>query len=330
MFANGQGRKLWWPPPLAGAGPSRFTLRPGATAFTIALLPAERETPPQRPGPCRGHAPEGSDSRAPAGPAHHPASPQGLQGIGALPALAASPRVGVWLTTAPAPFYYDPPRLGEGRRRNWPPTGINTLFPECWRPGSDVSTTGPLCTDRSRPCSKADASLDPDLVTSTSAAHPGGIEGDPLGRNMALMGKAGRLPSGAPSPGMGSAPAAGRPAPLYAMHGANLKTSAASRICGVCLNPPHPGCGAPVHSGPDRRKSAKAMQNVEASSSDEHFAWPVGTRLTTPTNQRPCSAKGPPPASEPRVITKQQKGNGSTAPPRPASTQACCGKTGRP
>jgi len=35
----------------------------------------------------------------------------GLQGIGALPALAASPRVGVWLTNSPSPLYYDRRRL---------------------------------------------------------------------------------------------------------------------------------------------------------------------------------------------------------------------------
>ncbi|MGB5241329.1 MAG: hypothetical protein WBN80_11885, partial [Prochlorococcaceae cyanobacterium] len=51
-----------------------------------------------------------------------------LQALGALPALAASQRVGVWLTNSPSPLYYDA-NLIEKAVAELDAAGFNTLYP---------------------------------------------------------------------------------------------------------------------------------------------------------------------------------------------------------
>jgi len=196
----------------------------------------------------------------------------GLQGIGALPALAASPRVGVWLTNSPSPLYYDRRRL-EKAVDELAATGINTLYPNVWSRGATFhrSRFAPM----EPALLKADASLDP-ICHLTSAAHRRGMKVIPW-FEYGLMEPADaevvrRHPEWLLRRSDGST--------LYAMHGANLKTSPLKDLR-VWLNPAHPGVRARFIG-----LIGEIVQrcNVDGIQLDDHFAWPVELGYDTYTS----------------------------------------------
>ena len=144
-------------------------------------------------------------------------------------------RVGVWLTNSPSPLYYDPTRI-ETAVQQLADTGFNTLYPNVWSRGATFhrSRHAPMepALVRQAP------NLDP-ICRITRAAQRRGMQVIPwFEYGLMEPGDAEvvrRNPDWILRRSDGSA--------LYAMHGANLKTSPLKDLR-VWLNPAHPGVRA--------------------------------------------------------------------------------------
>ncbi len=172
-------------------------------------------------------------------------------------------RVGVWITNSPSPLYYDPARI-EKAVRELDAAGFNTLYPNVWSRGATFhrSRFAPLEPELAR----ANPNLDP-ICRMTRAAHRRGMQVIPwFEYGLMEPGDAEvvqRHPEWVLRRADGSA--------LYAMHGANLKTSPLKDLR-VWLNPAHPEVKARfigLISEIVRRCGVDGIQL------DDHFAWPV-------------------------------------------------------
>ncbi|MEA5390305.1 family 10 glycosylhydrolase [Cyanobium gracile UHCC 0139] len=172
-------------------------------------------------------------------------------------------RVGVWLTNSPSPLYYDAARI-ESAVAQLDAAGFNTLYPNVWSRGATFhrSRWAPLEPALAR----ANPGLDP-ICRFTKAAHRRGMQVIPW-FEYGLMEPADaevvqRNPEWVLRRVDGSA--------LYAMHGANLKTSPLKDLR-VWLNPAHPGVRARFIG---LIKEIVQRCGVDGIQLDDHFAWPV-------------------------------------------------------
>lgn len=186
-----------------------------------------------------------------------------LQVLGALPALAASQRVGVWLTNSPSPLYYDA-NLIEKAVAELDAAGFNTLYPNVWSRGFTFhrSRYAPM----EPKLKKVNASLDP-ICRLTKAGQRRGMKVIPW-FEYGLMEPADaevvrRYPEWVLQRSDGST--------LYAMHGANLKTSPLKDLR-VWLNPAHPGVRERVIGLIGEIVERCGVDGIQL---DDHFAWPV-------------------------------------------------------
>jgi len=151
-----------------GLVPSRYSPPWRATSFnTLRPFRRAREPRPKAEPMPMAMSPEVS-TQGLLPPAHHPAH-AGLQGIGALPALGGQPPGGRLAHHSPSPLLRR--RDGEAVRRTVAATADQHPLSNVWSRGATFHPQ-PLARS-SRPCFKADASLDPNLFTFTSAASPG-------------------------------------------------------------------------------------------------------------------------------------------------------------
>jgi uncharacterized lipoprotein YddW (UPF0748 family) len=188
----------------------------------------------------------------------------GLSGA-LLPAIgwAAPNRVGVWLTNSPSPLYYDAGRIDRAVKE-LADAGFTTLYPNVWSRGATFHRS------RWAPMEPALAERAPDLdpiCRMTAAAQRRGLQVIPW-FEYGLMEPADaevvrRNPEWLLAKADGSA--------LYAMHGADLRTSQLKDLR-VWLNPAHPGV---------RRRFIGLITEiverckVDGVQLDDHFAWPV-------------------------------------------------------
>jgi uncharacterized lipoprotein YddW (UPF0748 family) len=192
--------------------------------------------------------------------------------------------VGVWLTNSPSPLYYDVGRLRQAVRE-LAETGFNTLYPNVWSRGTTFHDS------RYAPMEPALARVNPDLdpiCRLTKEAQANGMQVVPW-FEYGLMEPADAAvvqanPDWLLRRADGSA--------LYAMHGADLKTSPLKDLR-VWLNPAHPGV---------RQRFigliAEIVQRcgVDGIQLDDHFAWPVdlGYDATTRALYRAQTGREPP------------------------------------
>ena len=195
-----------------------------------------------------------------------------LQGAGLVPTMAQSrsrlpqpmgQRVGVWLTNSPSPLYYDPTRI-ESAVRQLADTGFNTLYPNVWSRGTTFHSS--RFAPMEPALRKANPSLDP-ICHFTRLAHRRGMQVIPW-FEYGLMEPANaevvrRNPEWVLKRVDGSS--------LYAMHGANLRTSPLGDLR-VWLNPAHPGVRARFIG---LIKEIVQRCGVDGIQLDDHFAWPV-------------------------------------------------------
>jgi uncharacterized lipoprotein YddW (UPF0748 family) len=173
------------------------------------------------------------------------------------------PRIGVWLTNSPSPLYYDPARI-ETAVKQLADTGFNTLYPNVWSRGTTFHRS------RHAPIEPALArqapNLDP-ICRITQAAHRQGMQVVPwFEYGLMEPGDAEvvrRNPQWILRRPDGSA--------LYAMHGANLKTSPLKDLR-VWLNPAHPGVRARFIGLITEIVQRCGVDGIQL---DDHFAWPV-------------------------------------------------------
>jgi uncharacterized lipoprotein YddW (UPF0748 family) len=193
-------------------------------------------------------------------------------------------RVGVWLTNSPSPLYYDAGLLRQAVRE-LAATGFNTLYPNVWSRGTTFHTS------RYAPMEPALARVNPDLdpiCRLTREAQASGMQVVPW-FEYGLMEPADAAVVQA-NPDWLLRRADG--SVLYAMHGANLKTSPLKDLR-VWLNPAHPGV---------RQRFigliAEIVQRcgVDGIQLDDHFAWPVelGYDATTRALYRAQTGREPP------------------------------------
>ncbi|MEB3166136.1 MAG: family 10 glycosylhydrolase [Cyanobacteriota bacterium] len=172
-------------------------------------------------------------------------------------------RVGVWLTNSPSPLYYDPTRI-ETAVQQLSDTGFNTLYPNVWSRGATFHRS------RHAPMEPALArqapNLDP-ICRITRAAQRRGMQVIPwFEYGLMEPGDAEvvrRNPDWILRRSDGSA--------LYAMHGANLKTSPLKDLR-VWLNPAHPGVRARFIGLITEIVQRCGVDGIQL---DDHFAWPV-------------------------------------------------------
>ncbi|MEB3322523.1 MAG: family 10 glycosylhydrolase [Synechococcaceae cyanobacterium] len=172
-------------------------------------------------------------------------------------------RVGVWLTNSPSPLYYSPQRI-ETAVQQLDAAGFNTLYPNVWSRGTTFHRS------RHAPIEPALAKVDPDLdpiCRLTRAAQRRGMQVFPW-FEYGLMEPADaevvrRHPEWVLKRADGTS--------LYAMHGANLRTSPLKDLR-VWLNPAHPEVKARFI-----RLITEIVQRcgVDGIQLDDHFAWPV-------------------------------------------------------
>ncbi|QPN58053.1 family 10 glycosylhydrolase [Synechococcus sp. CBW1107] len=186
-----------------------------------------------------------------------------LQALGTLPALAASQRVGVWLTNSPSPLYYDA-NLIEKAVAELDAAGFNTLYPNVWSRGYTFhrSRYAPI----EPKLKQVNASLDP-ICRITKAGQKRGMKVIPW-FEYGLMEPADaevvrRHPEWVLQRSDGST--------LYAMHGADLKTSPLKDLR-VWLNPSHPGVRERVIGLIGEIVQRCGVDGIQL---DDHFAWPV-------------------------------------------------------
>ena len=172
-------------------------------------------------------------------------------------------RIGVWLTNSPSPLYYDASRI-ETAVAQLDAAGFNTLYPNVWSRGATFhrSRWAPM----EPALAKANPGLDP-ICRFTKAAHRRGMQVIPwFEYGLMEPGDAEvvqRNPEWVLRRADGSA--------LYAMHGANLKTSPLKDLR-VWLNPAHPGVRARFIG---LIKEIVQRCGVDGIQLDDHFAWPV-------------------------------------------------------
>jgi uncharacterized lipoprotein YddW (UPF0748 family) len=182
---------------------------------------------------------------------------------GPVRAQGKAPRVGVWLTNSPSPLYYDPARI-EAAVRQLADAGFNTLYPIVWSRGTTFhrSRWAPLEPALAR----TDPNLDP-VCRLTRIAQRRGMQVVPwFEYGLMEPGDAevvSRHPEWVLRRSDGSA--------LYAIHGANLKTSPLKDLR-VWLNPAHPGVRARFIGLITEIVQRCGVDGIQL---DDHFAWPV-------------------------------------------------------
>ncbi len=193
-------------------------------------------------------------------------------------------RVGVWLTNSPSPLYYDATRIDRAVQE-LATAGFNTLYPNVWSRGTTFHNS------RYAPMEPVLAQINPGLdpiCRLTRAAQGRGMKVVPW-FEYGLMEPADAAvvqahPEWLLQRADGSA--------LYAMHGANLRTSPLKDLR-VWLNPAHPQV---------RQRFigliAEIVQRcgVDGIQLDDHFAWPVelGYDPTTRALYRSQTGREPP------------------------------------
>ncbi len=193
-------------------------------------------------------------------------------------------RVGVWLTNSPSPLYYDAARMDRAVQE-LAEAGFNTLYPNVWSRGTTFHSS------RYAPMEPALAQVNPQLdpiCRLTRAAQSRRMQVVPW-FEYGLMEPADAAvvqanPDWLLRRADGSA--------LYAMHGANLRTSPLKDLR-VWLNPAHPKVRERFIG-----LIAEIVQRcgVDGIQLDDHFAWPVdlGYDDTTRALYRSQTGREPP------------------------------------
>ncbi|MFN9545491.1 MAG: glycoside hydrolase family 10 protein [Cyanobacteriota bacterium] len=193
-------------------------------------------------------------------------------------------RVGVWLTNSPSPLYYDAKRL-EQAVRDLATAGFNTLYPNVWSRGTTFhnSRYAPMEPALAR----VNGALDP-ICRLTREAQARGMQVVPW-FEYGLMEPADAAvvlahPDWLLRRADGSA--------LYAMHGANLKTSPLKELR-VWLNPTHPQVRQRFIGLIEEIVQRCGVDGIQL---DDHFAWPVelGYDDTTRELYRAQTGREPP------------------------------------
>jgi uncharacterized lipoprotein YddW (UPF0748 family) len=217
--------------------------------------------------------------------------------LGAPPAALASKlpeamgrRVGVWLTNSPSPLYYDPERI-DSAVRELASSGFNTLYPNVWSRGATFHTS--RYAPKEPELLRRAPGFDP-ICRITRSAQRNNMQVIPW-FEYGLMEPADaevvrQHPDWVLQRSDGSS--------LYAMHGADLKTSPL-RDLRVWLNPAHPGV---------RQRFIGLIREivqrcgVDGIQLDDHFAWPVelGYDPTTVALYRQETGNDPPAAYDDR------------------------------
>ncbi|MFM7362556.1 MAG: glycoside hydrolase family 10 protein [Cyanobium sp.] len=172
-------------------------------------------------------------------------------------------RVGVWLTNSPSPLYYDAARL-DAAVQQLAHTGFNTLYPNVWSRGATFhrSRWAPI----EPALAQSAPGLDP-ICRLTRSAQRRGMQVVPwFEYGLMEPGDAEvvrRNPEWILRRADGSA--------LYAMHGANLKTSPLKDLR-VWLNPAHPGVRQRFIGLITEIVQRCGVDGIQL---DDHFAWPV-------------------------------------------------------
>jgi len=199
-------------------------------------------------------------------------------------------RVGVWLTNSPSPLYYDPDRI-ESAVRELASSGFNTLYPNVWSRGATFHTSQYAPTEPE--LLRRASGFDP-ICRITRSAQRNNMQVIPwfeYGLMEPADAEVVRLhPDWVLQRSDGSS--------LYAMHGADLKTSPL-RDLRVWLNPAHPGV---------RQRFIGLIREivqrcgVDGIQLDDHFAWPVelGYDPTTVALYRQETGNDPPAAYDDR------------------------------
>ncbi|MEB3333800.1 MAG: family 10 glycosylhydrolase [Cyanobacteriota bacterium] len=193
-------------------------------------------------------------------------------------------RVGVWLTNSPSPLYYDARRIQQAVAE-LAEAGFNTLYPNVWSRGTTFHAS------RFAPIEPALARVDPGLdpiCRLTREAQSRGMQVVPWFEYGLMEPADAEVVRSHPEWLLRRADGN----PLYAMHGANLRTSPLKDLR-VWLNPAHPMV---------RQRFigliAEIVQRcgVDGIQLDDHFAWPVelGYDDTTRALYRAQTGREPP------------------------------------
>jgi uncharacterized lipoprotein YddW (UPF0748 family) len=172
-------------------------------------------------------------------------------------------RVGVWLTNSPSPLYYDPRRI-ETAVRELDEAGFNTLYPNVWSRGATFHRS------RWAPLEPALAKVNPDLdpiCRLTQAAHRRGMQVIPWFEYGLMEPATAEVVKANPEWLLRRSDGS----PLYAIHGADLKTSPLKDLR-VWLNPAHPQVRARFIGLITEIVRRCGVDGIQL---DDHFAWPV-------------------------------------------------------
>jgi uncharacterized lipoprotein YddW (UPF0748 family) len=181
--------------------------------------------------------------------------------------------VGVWLTNSPSPLYYDAVRIDKAVAE-LAQAGFNTLYPNVWSRGTTFhrSRYAPM----EEPLRKANPNLDP-ICRMTKAAHRRGMRVIPWFEyglmEPATAAVVRQHPEWVLKRRDGSS--------LYAMHGANLRTSPKKDLR-VWLNPAHPGVRERFIGLISEIVKRCGVDGIQL---DDHFAWPVDLGYDTYTRK---------------------------------------------
>jgi uncharacterized lipoprotein YddW (UPF0748 family) len=193
-------------------------------------------------------------------------------------------RVGVWLTNSPSPLYYDAGRLRQAVEE-LADAGFNTLYPNVWSRGTTFHTS--LYAPMEPALAEVNGALDP-ICRLTRDAQARGMQVVPWFEYGLMEPADAAIVRANPDWLLRRADGS----TLYAMHGANLKTSPLKDLR-VWLNPAHPRV---------RQRFigliAEIVQRcgVDGIQLDDHFAWPVelGYDATTRALYRAQTGREPP------------------------------------
>ena len=193
-------------------------------------------------------------------------------------------RVGVWLTNSPSPLYYDAGRLQQAVRE-LADAGFNTLYPNVWSRGTTFHTSRYAPMEPA--LARVNGELDP-ICRLTREAQARGMQVVPWFEYGLMEPADAAIVRANPDWLLRRADGS----TLYAMHGANLKTSPLKDLR-VWLNPAHPQV---------RQRFigliAEIVQRcgVDGIQLDDHFAWPVelGYDATTRALYRAQTGREPP------------------------------------
>jgi uncharacterized lipoprotein YddW (UPF0748 family) len=193
-------------------------------------------------------------------------------------------RIGVWLTNSPSPLYYDAGRM-EQAVRELAGAGFNTLYPNVWSRGATFHRS------RYAPIEPALERVNPDLdpiCNLTRAAQNRGMQVVPWFEYGLMEPADAEVVRAHPDwllrRSDGSA--------LYAMHGANLRTSPLKDLR-VWLNPAHPKVRQRFIGLISEIVQRCGVDGIQL---DDHFAWPVdlGYDDTTRAIYRSQTGREPP------------------------------------